>query len=179
MADGAIKASVLLRLTSAQVEKARELYSKMECDAEMFDDQLTFVLAEDEQGLVLHHDESLDVGQAISYICGLLNLIDSDQQVPLEYAVTCSSPRAGAFGGGAVVISRAGVVAKFDSTDMLNRFTNPTAYCGVFELVSDAVDEIKQAPNPEERLIQIVAANVRVGEPGFAAEVLQRYADEL
>jgi hypothetical protein len=58
--------------------------------------------------LWLHNDESIDMEMAVEVCRILLELDENDAVYTAEWADTCSSPRIGEFGGGAVAFSRHG-----------------------------------------------------------------------
>lgn len=71
--------------------------------------------------LWIAHDESLDIEAAVEVARVMLEL-DENDIFAMEWASTCSKPRVGEFGGGAVAFSRHGA-EWMNSSQMVTRLT--------------------------------------------------------
>jgi hypothetical protein len=60
----------------------------------------------DFDGVVMHHDETLNVDHAEQLVRTLVTELDLPGAHVMEYAHVCSAPRPGEFGGGAFVVQR-------------------------------------------------------------------------
>lgn len=58
------------------------------------------------KGIWLHADESGDIERVAELVCEFQKRFAAEQPWTLEYAVWCSKPRIGEFGGGAVFCHR-------------------------------------------------------------------------
>lgn len=104
MANSYTLASVGIKLPEDQKAYAKSLFEYLEEDYAGFDMVIT------KDGIIVCHNESIDLDAASAYIARVLDHADIDEPVILEYAMTCSKPMVGAFGGGMIAIDRTGVI---------------------------------------------------------------------
>ena len=69
-------------------------------------DFYSFNSSQDDDGLLIHHDESIHVTAAANFTQSVMIAFGLSEPVVIEWANTCSSARSGDFGGGAVVVTQ-------------------------------------------------------------------------
>lgn len=103
------KAAIILQREIARIEKAAE---------EDDEPELCGVFEMDPQGVWFHHDESIDMEQAVTIAQALLDELPVNGAFILSWAHTCSKPRIGEFGGGSCVVRRGHAPMWFDAKSL-------------------------------------------------------------
>lgn len=176
MANSYTLGSVFIPTNATGKELAKQKYAELEMMAEYMDTDVGFALEPVSDGVIVCHDESIQLEKAIPFIAWLLNEIDSDGHIQLDYAMTCDKARPGAFGGGSSIISRNGELTYCNPTmQAQQQLRSPDEDAGDFETIEAAIDFIRKQPDPTECLIRMVAANIRLDELSCAADLIREY----
>ena len=121
MANHYLQFSVTVTANEKTVEWAKKQFAEQSND----DENTGFELESYGDGeLYVFDEESGDPEAAANFIQEVLQFSDSEQIVLLEFAMTCSKPRPGEFGGGAVLISRERIEYPESDYAWFNRISN-------------------------------------------------------
>lgn len=109
MANNYTESSSKLYLTAEQSLKAQEVIDKaladyLELDPDNDDPVGNFDVEED--GVWMHHDESIDIDFKAFLIQALLEAFEIDEPFVFSWSYNCSKPRLDEFGGGACAVRR-------------------------------------------------------------------------
>lgn len=176
MANNYTHACVLLKTDE---EGKRRAADKLDLLISIYEEQMDefvgFDLSFVDEGVLVHHDESIDVDKAANFIAWFLWKTGSEEKVILDFCCYCDKTRPGEFGGGSILIDKTGVVDFCNPTQLMMDKAKKKRWLKSYDDVDQALEDVYGSENPVDKLLSIVEENVQFGEFGFASELLKEF----
>jgi hypothetical protein len=90
-------------LTPAEASWLKEEYAKVDEDNDYYMNR--FALKVDGETAYLYAEDNCDLDRVVAFVQAFLKTHRPDSSIGFEWAETCSKPRPGEFGGGAILVT--------------------------------------------------------------------------
>jgi hypothetical protein len=106
MADNYLQFSERIEVPAAQMQQADEIIKRVEAKIEAEDEYFGVCVELERGGIWLYADEHGDTDHLEALARALVEELEIDEPFTASWSYTCSKPRIGEFGGGAMVVRR-------------------------------------------------------------------------